>query len=203
MRVATFVVVLLVHVLFLLAFTQLRQSGPQLVEYRVAAEAFFVDPVLTTGPEPKKSVERPSRASARRSAATTLPAPSASVQPESQPESTAITAPTTAPDWRNELQITANNQLARQQYQHQHPSPLAPHDFPGVTPGEAHKSQFGWNHAATHRVEELPTGGLLININDRCVIVWAILPFMGCRIGKIPARGDLFEHLKDAPEPQP
>jgi len=203
MRVATFVVVLLVHVLFLLAFTQLRQPRLQLVEDRVAAEAFFVDPVRTTAPEPKESVEKRYRASARRPAATTRPAPGAAVQPESQPQSTAITAPSTAPDWRNELQIAANNQLARQQYQHQHPSPLAPHDFTGVTPGKPHKPEFGWDYAATHRVEEIPTGGLLININDRCVMVWMIIPFAACRIGKIPARGDLFDHLKDAPEPQP
>jgi hypothetical protein len=25
------------------------------------------------------------------------------------------------------------------------------------------------------------------------------LPFVGCGIGKIPVRGDLFEHLHDAP----
>ena len=37
---------------------------------------------------------------------------------------------------------------------------------------------------------------------DHCAIalLW-VVPFFGCQIGKIPARGDLFEHMRDAPGP--
>jgi hypothetical protein len=48
-------------------------------------------------------------------------------------------------------------------------------------------------------------GGLgcrgVLHINERCAIVWMIFPFPACKIGKMPARGTLFEHMKEAPEP--
>ncbi len=99
------------------------------------------------------------------------------------------------------MEIAANNAVENEERKRQKPSPLAPHDFSGVKPGSTDdsKPQFWWSHAATHRVEEIPMGGLLINVNDRCVIAWMILPMIGCRIGKIPARGDLLDHMKDTP----
>ena len=74
------------------------------------------------------------------------------------------------------------------------PSPmfaLAPTRRPGLA----------WNHARTHRVEAQPGGVTVFNLNDHCAIalLW-VVPFFGCQIGKIPARGDLFEHMRDAPE---
>lgn len=65
-------------------------------------------------------------------------------------------------------------------------------------PGEGGAPEFGWDHARTHRVEALEGGGSLIWINDRCFIVMAgLIPFPMCGIGKIPVRGDLFDHLHD------
>jgi hypothetical protein len=43
----------------------------------------------------------------------------------------------------------------------------------------------------THRVELLPAGGFVVNINDRCVIVLYIMIMPACRIGRISPRGDL------------
>jgi hypothetical protein len=105
------------------------------------------------------------------------------------------------PDWRRELQIAANSQMEAEERKRHQPSPLAPHDFSAAKPGSTDdsKPEFGWSHAATHRVEEIPTGGLLININDRCFIAWVIFPFPLCKVGKMPARGDLFQHMKDPP----
>jgi len=61
-------------------------------------------------------------------------------------------------------------------------------------------SEFPWYHATTHRVESLEGGGTLINLNDNCVlVVIGLIPFPTCKLGKIPARGDLFEHMHDAP----
>lgn len=57
--------------------------------------------------------------------------------------------------------------------------------------------QFGWDYASTHRVQQLPEGGLLININDRCAVVLYVLPIPVCRIGHIPVDGGLFDHLHD------
>lgn len=44
---------------------------------------------------------------------------------------------------------------------------------------------------------------MLIHINDRCVLILFPLPFGACGIGKIPVRGDLFDHLRDAPAREP
>lgn len=55
----------------------------------------------------------------------------------------------------------------------------------------------GWDYAATHRIEELPQGGTVINLNDRCVLLINPFPLFGCAIGHIPAKGDLFKHLHD------
>ena len=49
------------------------------------------------------------------------------------------------------------------------------------------------------RIEPLKTGGTLIRLNDRCVLVFAVMVLPICQIGKIPARGDLFEHMDDPP----
>jgi hypothetical protein len=40
----------------------------------------------------------------------------------------------------------------------------------------------------------------VFHINDHCAIalLW-IMPFFGCSLGKIPTRGDLFEHTHDVP----
>jgi hypothetical protein len=69
----------------------------------------------------------------------------------------------------------------------------------GLGPDHPRKPEFGWDHTHTHRVESIESGGILIHINDHCVLVVFPLPFVGCGIGKIPVRGDLFEHLHDAP----
>ena len=74
---------------------------------------------------------------------------------------------------------------------------------PGSDPGNA--PEFGWDHARTHRVEALEGGGgSLLWINDRCFIVMAgLIPFPMCGIGKIPVRGDLFDHMHDPQTPEP
>lgn len=57
--------------------------------------------------------------------------------------------------------------------------------------------RFGWDDARTHRVQQLPEGGLLINLNDRCAVVLYVLPIPVCKIGHIPVDGGLFDHLRD------
>jgi len=69
----------------------------------------------------------------------------------------------------------------------------------GLGPDRPRKPEFGWDHTHTHRVESIEGGGIAIHLNDHCVLLVFPLPFVGCGIGKIPVRGDLFEHLHDAP----
>jgi hypothetical protein len=70
----------------------------------------------------------------------------------------------------------------------------------GLGPDREKKPEFGWDRSHTHRVESLEGGGLLIHINDRCVVVLMPFPLGFCAIGKIPARGDLFDHMHDEPQ---
>jgi hypothetical protein len=70
----------------------------------------------------------------------------------------------------------------------------------GLGPDRKQKSEFGWDRTHTHRIEPIEGGGILIRLSDHCVLVLLPLPFAGCGIGKIPVRGDLFDHMYDAPQ---
>jgi hypothetical protein len=64
--------------------------------------------------------------------------------------------------------------------------------------------EFGWDHARTHRVEPMEGGGSILWINDRCfVVLYGVIPFPMCGIGKIPVRGDLFDHMRDSKGQEP
>jgi hypothetical protein len=70
--------------------------------------------------------------------------------------------------------------------------------FPLVSAESSSKApEFGWSYAPTHRVESLRGGGLLVNLNDNCVLVFMPLPLFACALGKKPANGDLFKQLRD------
>lgn len=70
----------------------------------------------------------------------------------------------------------------------------------GLGPDREGKSDFGWDRSHTHRVESLEGGGILIHINDRCIVVLIPFPLPFCGIGKIPVRGDLLDHMHDEPQ---
>jgi hypothetical protein len=70
----------------------------------------------------------------------------------------------------------------------------------GLGPDGRKKSEFAWDRSNTNRVESLEGGGILIHVNDRCVVVLKPFPFGFCGIGKIPARGDLFDDMHAAPQ---
>lgn len=59
--------------------------------------------------------------------------------------------------------------------------------------------EFGWDRSKTHQIESLPQGGTVIHLNDRCALVLSGLLIPVCKLGKIPARGDLFDHMGDDP----
>jgi hypothetical protein len=78
------------------------------------------------------------------------------------------------------------------------PAPHPTFGFPAMAPRGTPSRRFGWDYAGTHRIEMLRGAGMLINISDRCSLLFAgvLIPF--CRIGRIPANGNLFRHLQDA-----
>jgi hypothetical protein len=104
-------------------------------------------------------------------------------------ENNAIHPPT---DWASELSRAARD--AASEGSTQKPRDFAfPH--PSSTPTKA--PEFGWDYVATHRVESIPEGGLLLHLNENCVLVLFPLPFVGCGIGRKEANGNLFEHMQD------
>jgi hypothetical protein len=113
-----------------------------------------------------------------------------SIAPQSTDEEHAIHP---APDWTEELHLAARDAIAKELAQKRHDLDFA-HAFP-MQPKKP--PQFAWDYAATHRVEAIPEGGLLIHLNDNCVLIIFPLPLIGCGIGKHPANGDLFEHRHD------
>jgi choline dehydrogenase-like flavoprotein len=110
-------------------------------------------------------------------------------------------------DWHAEAVITAK---------HQAQSAAAPQPraldkqlggmYVDVGPGfdPANTPEFGWDHARTHRVETIEGGGSMLWINDRCfVVLYGVIPFPMCGVGKIPVRGDLFDQMRDSQAQRP
>ncbi len=207
MRIAAFVVVVAIHAMLFFVFAELRSPSRQVREAQVseaqtpATLIFLQERELTRAVENKPPVTaRAVRPAAPKAPAATRPAPEPNPDsiPEPEPASSSITP---APDWRAEAQIAANDEIEAEARKREKPSPLAPHDFSGVKPGstDTSKPQFGWYRARTHRVEEIPTGGLVVHVNDRCAVaIVFIFPFPLCQIGKMPARSDLFSHKGEA-----
>lgn len=104
-------------------------------------------------------------------------------------------APHAPADWRQALQgeVRAEespSQTGKLRFGFPQPSPAGPVAAP----------EFGWDYARTHRVEALPEGGMLLNLSDRCaLVIYGFLIIPGCRIGRIPANGHLFERMRDGP----
>lgn len=160
------------------------------------------DPVRTRAPSTLVSPVAPTSASSapRRKPAAPTDTQLITVPAPAQPT---IADKTPAPiDWNAEADraITQQAQLAMAAP----PRALDKHgagaDFNGgLGPDRERKSDFAWDRSRTHRIEGIEGGGILIHINERCALVLFPLPFAGCGIGKIPVRGDLFEHMHDAP----
>ena len=67
--------------------------------------------------------------------------------------------------------------------------------FPAAEAPLAKRPQFGWDYAATHRIQPIDGGELLVNLNDNCAMVFLPLPFVFCKPGHKPANGELFRHM--------
>jgi hypothetical protein len=146
---------------------------------------------------PASSETAPERETATQKALNTLPhhpedrAPALTfIAPRSTDEDSTIHP---APDWTEELHLAARDAIAKELAQKRHDLDFA-HAFP-TQPKKP--QQIAWDYAATHRIEAIPEGGILVHINDNCVLIIFPLPFIGCGIGTRPANGDLFEHRHD------
>lgn len=97
-------------------------------------------------------------------------------------------------DWREEGRRIAAAQLEDSLHAYRHLGGItAPSDSQPLA-----RSEFGWSKTAIQPVQMLEGGGVVIWINDRCAIVISMLAMPMCKLGKIEARADLFEHMGDA-----
>ncbi|HEY4212177.1 MAG TPA: hypothetical protein VGM84_11895 [Steroidobacteraceae bacterium] len=195
-RVIALIAILLAHVLILrlLRLVEVRPGGSAESE---PAMVLLLLPALRTAPARPPTVQLDDLKSTRPAVEppeASVPAP-VEVAPESSPEAVEPPAPI---DWANEAAIVARRRLedaAKAAEQAAALSNWRSHVMPGpLKPGP----QFRWDYANTHRVESIPRGGIVINITDRCAIVFTGLFVLGgCRIGHQEVHGDLFEHMRD------
>lgn len=77
-------------------------------------------------------------------------------------------------------------------------APAPPSHAAPPRPGPAPIDWAAEGADAADRVEALPGGVTVFNINDNCAIalLW-VVPAFACKLGKIPPRGDLFGHMRD------
>ena len=112
----------------------------------------------------------------------------------------AITVPRSALDidWSAEAALAAQHQTELASAA----GPKSLDDHHGRKPRDGLNSsgpdQFGWDYAATHRVDTTQ-GVPVIHLSDRCAVAFLlILPTFACGFGgKIPVDGDLFKHMHD------
>jgi hypothetical protein len=122
----------------------------------------------------------------------------AAIPPDAQPntapssdEGNAIHPPI---DWAAELDRAARDAVPAEPA-----AELRNFGFPHASAAPPKPPEFGWSHTRIHRVESIPGGGMLVHVNDNCVLVFIPLPFFACAPGQKPANGDLFEHMHDPP----
>jgi hypothetical protein len=128
--------------------------------------------------------------------------PTNDVQPEVRaPLAPAASGESPTIDWAAETHAAAEAQLEEDEQARRRSGAFAPrHSDAFASPKR--KPEFHWDYARTHRVEPLSGGiGVAVHLNDHCALVlfW-LIPMVGCSVGKIPVRGDLFEHMHDPPE---
>lgn len=96
--------------------------------------------------------------------------------------------PTPGIDWQHEAEEVARKQALE----------APPPDEPSKPKA---KPEFAWSHERTHRIEPMENGGFIVWISENCGVAIGILAMPFCKLGKKPARGDLFEHMDDPATP--
>jgi len=119
-----------------------------------------------------------------------VPPPAAAMQPITLPQTV---KPARHPpiDWPRAMQREAHAEALRP------PARRLRFGFPRQAAPAAAVPEFGWDYASTHRLQALPQGGMLLNLNDHCALVIYGFIFPFCRIGRIPVNGRLFDHMRD------
>jgi hypothetical protein len=179
-RLLLFALTALIHVGLFALLVSSRQTPLELREERHTALVFLRDrskterpvEIAPLAPERLPQMLPPGIASPR------LIAPPASNEPPAPP----------GIDWQHEAEEAARK--------HALDAP-APNEPPKRKP----KPEFAWSHSRTHRIEPMENGGFVVWINENCGVAIGIMAMPFCKLGKKPARGDLFEHMDDPATP--
>jgi hypothetical protein len=122
-----------------------------------------------------------------RQAPTNVPSDPAS---NAQADRTSPPRPAPAVDWAAEIEAQVARNPASQI------TPFKDFGFAHAPePASARAPEFAWDRVHTQRVQTLPEGGILVHLDDNCVLVFIPLPIAACGIGKKPANGDLFKDM--------
>jgi hypothetical protein len=178
-----FALAVLIHAgLFQLLVSQ-RQAAPQAPERR-AVLLLLPDAGKPRLARPPVAPVTPQRLPELSPAASTPPLLVAPPRPDG-------TAMPPVIDWQREAEEASHKQALAAEAQREQK---------GGAPAKA-KPEFGWDRSRVHGVEPIESGGFVVRLNDRCVVVITLLAMPACKIGIKPARGDLFEHMDDASTP--
>ena len=201
-RLGVLIVVVLVHVGLMMLFSSARRV------YRKTEQDEQTMTVVFLPETPSASQSNPAPETIRQRPGTrpTRAATQAEISSPTPSDSTAITSSESevpspsAIDWAEEARLAASRQIdSLEQSRNRGAGNAAPRITLETRPKP--RPEFGWSRAQPGKVEPLPEGGMLIWINERCALVinGGLLPI--CKLHKTPARGDLFEHMHDAPDP--
>ena len=181
-RPLLFALALLIHVGFYLLLVIPRLPLPEAPERRTEL-VFLPDTMKPQRPPPEVAPLAPPRVPEPTPPVSTAPqliAPTAPAEPGAPP----------LIDWQREAE-----QVARDHALEAEANSEPKRD--GGTPKP--KPEFGWSHSRIHRIEPMASGGFIVWISDNCFVVIGVMAMPMCKLGKLPARGDLFEHMNDAP----
>jgi hypothetical protein len=196
-RLVTLIVIVAAHMVAFVLFPALRSPLTQAPPGDTSTIAFFLplDQPRETAQFAKTRQTASKRPPAHQHAPIAAPLEVPAASPESSSAPIAI-------DWAKEAENVATRRIEADEEVALKASALSRRrgQIDNLAAAPRRTSEFGWDHARTHRVEPIPGGGMLVNLNDRCAIVVTIMLMPVCRVGTLKSRGDLFQHMDDPPE---
>lgn len=198
-RIAVFLLVVAMHVGMLAVFTASHrvpltmQPEPARITYITPppeSAQGFKPSVLTSVPKP----------AARQRVQELNPEPAA--ESASRAADEGLETRTPAVDWLHQGSIAVQQEVEEAEAARSRSATFGtPANAPGYQlPADGKQPEFAWNRTSTERVQVIDGAGILVRINDRCAVMISVMVMPACKIGKIEARGDLFEHMNDPPQ---
>jgi cytoskeletal protein RodZ len=194
-RLATFVAVAVAHAALFIWLAKVRPTSAPTAEPETRILLFML---------PSSEIARPSppRSAARQAVTRQARPPDAQSNPGATPTEHAQSSAPVMIDWAQEAQRAASRQIDADEAAARRAAAFSTHNKTpdSLAPPAPAQPQFGWSHANTHRIESLPGGGFILNLSDRCAIVFAVMLIPVCKVGTTEPRGDLLQHMDDPPQ---